>query len=259
VGAEVVLAVRGEDGRPPGGEYPAVKVLSGPGETVFELRERAIAEASGDIVAVTEDHCRAAPDWCQRIIDAHADFPEADVIGGAVANGACDASGWASFLISNGPFLPPLATRERPIVTGHANVSFKRRALWGWGAGGLDDGRYRVQLRERGGHLMTDGRIRVLHVQWFPLVDACVYQFHGGRALAGSQRRHLSAWHWWLLPVRAAVNTPRLAIRAALRDRAIWSSMLRCQPWLALLLTCYYSGELVGHVFGPGRSRYHLR
>jgi hypothetical protein len=140
LGAEVVLALRGEDGRPPSGKYPTAKVISGPGETVFALRERAIAAASGDIVAVTEDHCQVAPAWCQRIVDAHAEFPEADIIGGAVANGACDASGWASFLISNGPFLPPLETGERPIVTGHANVSFKRRALWGWGAGGLDDG-----------------------------------------------------------------------------------------------------------------------
>lgn len=87
LGAEVVLAIRSEDARPPVGAYPAVKVITGPGETVFELRERAIAASSGDIVAVTEDHCRVAPDWCRRIIDAHAEFPNADVIGGAVANG----------------------------------------------------------------------------------------------------------------------------------------------------------------------------
>jgi len=145
-------------------------------------------------------------------------------------------------------------------------VSFKRRALWGWGAGGLDDGRNRVQLREGGGHLVTDGRISVVHVQWFPPLEMCVYLFHGGRALAGSQRQHLSAWQWWrrlgkvlLLPVRVVVNTPRIAIRAARRDSTLWFPMLRCQPWLALLLTFYFSGELVGHLFGPGRSPYHLR
>jgi hypothetical protein len=62
-----------------------------------------------------------------------------------------------------------------------------------------------------------------------------------------------------LLPIRVAVNTPRLAIRACLRDSALSLPMLRCQPWLALLLTFYFSGELVGHFFGPGRSPHHLR
>lgn len=266
IGAEIVLAVRDEAGRPPRDAYPAVQVVAGPGESVFELRMRAIAESSGEIVAVTEDHCLVAPDWCRRVLDAHAEFPEADVIGGAVANGACSPSDWASFLISNGAFLPPLETRERPIVTGHANVSFKRRALWGWGAGGLDDGRYRTELRGCGGQLLTDGRIEVSHVQSMPPLAMCIYQFHGGRALAGTQRAHLSGWRSWrrlgkvlLLPVRVVLNTPRLAIRAAMHDPTLWKPMLRCQPWLALILTFYFSGELVGHLAGPGKSPNQLR
>jgi hypothetical protein len=266
IDAEVVLAIRGEDGRPPADAYPNLKVVVGPGATVFDLRMRAIAEASGEIVTVTEDHCQVAPDWCERVLAAHAEFPDADVIGGAVANGARDSSGWAGFLISNGPFLPPLETRERAIVTGHANVSFKRRALWGWGAGGLEDGWYREELRERGGHLITDGRIEVLHVQWFPPLAMCIYQFHGGRAIAGCQRDKLSRAQWMqrlikvlLLPGRVVVNTPRVAFRAAIRNSELKKPMLRCQPWLALLHIFYYTGELIGHVCGPGKSPYRLR
>lgn len=266
VSAEVVLAIGRDDARPPIEAYPLLKVIERPGETIFELRKHAVAQAAGEIVAVTEDHCVVAPDWCARIIAAHAEFPEADVIGGAVTNGACNSVGWAGFLISNEPFLPPLETREREIVTGQANMSFKRRALWGWGVGGLDDGRYRTQLHEQGGHLYIDGRIVVSHVQSFPLLDMCVLHFHGGRALAGSQRPHLSLRRWWarlgkvlLLPVRVAVNTPRLAIRAGLRDATLWKPALRCQPWLALVLIFYFSGELVGHLFGSGRSPHRLR
>lgn len=264
LGAEVVLAVNGASGRPPAGRYPDLTIVEAPGASVFELRARAVAASHGDVVAMTEDHCRVAPDWCERVIASHAARPEADVIDGAVRNGADDPVGWAAFLISNGPFLPPLATRERAIVTGHANVTFKRRALEG--AGDIDDGRCRVALRGAGGRLFTDGAIEVLHVQTFPLPAMCAYIFHGGRTLAGSQRALLSPGQWvrrlakvLLLPVRVAVNTPRLPWRAARRSRAYWTAAARCPGALALLLAFYYSGELTGHLFGPGDSPLRLR
>ena len=266
VRAEVLLAIKREDGRPPLATYPNLKIVEGFGETIFELRMRAIAKSSGEIVSVTEDHCRVAPDWCQRVIDAHEQFPEADVIGGAVANGACDAVGWAGFLISNGAFLPPLETREQSIVTAQANVSFKRRALWGWGAGGLDDGHYRAELRKCGGHLFIDGRVQVSHVQWLAPLAMCVCQFHGGRSIASRQRAHLSRWQWLrrlikvsLLPVRIIVNTPRLSVRAGLRDSVYLKPAVGCQLWLLVVHAFYYLGELTGHLFGPGSSPYRLR
>lgn len=266
LGAELILGVREASGAPPADAYPFLETFEVPGASVFELRESGIARSSGAIVALTEDHCVVSQDWCRRVLEAHERFPDADVIGGAVANGACDPIGWASFMISNGPFLPPLQTRERAIVTGHANVSFKRRALRGWGAGGLDDGRFRRELLRCGGQLVTDGRIEVLHDQWFPPISMCIYQFHGGRALAGSQRAHLTGWPWLrrlikvlLLPVRVAVNAPRLALGAGLKNSAYWTPMLRCQPWMGALLSCVYLGELIGHLTGPGRSPQQLR
>jgi hypothetical protein len=266
IGAEVLLAIGREDARPPADAYPELKVIERPGETIFELRRHAVTQAAGAIVAVTEDHCLVAPDWCERILTGHAELPAADVIGGAVTNGACNSIGWAGFLIANGPFLPPLETRERKVITGQANMSFKRRALWGWGIGGLDDGRYRAQLRRRGGHLYTDGRILVSHAQSCSPLAMCVLHFHGGRALAGDQRTHLPRWRWWLrlgkvslLPLRVAVNTPRLAIAAGRRDGALWKPALRCQPWLAVVLTAYLMGEAIGHLFGPGASPNRLR
>jgi len=264
--AEVVLAVRGPAGRPPVNEYPRVRVVEVTGASVFELRERAIAAASGEVVAITEDHCMVADDWCQRVIEAHAERPEADIIGGAVHNGSPEPLAWAAFLISNGAALHPLTSGERPIVTGHANVSFKRRALWGWGAGGLEDGRYRVALRERGGRLFVDGRIQVRHVQYFPLLDMMVYLFHGGRALAGTQRRHLSRSQWVrrlakvvLLPLRVLVNAVRIPYRAAMHRVDYRGAAVRCAPWLLVILPSYYAGELIGHVAGPARSPWQLR
>ncbi len=232
---------------------------------MFDLRERAIAASTGDVVAVTEDHCVVAEDWCQRTLAAHAEWPEADIIGGAVRNGAPEPVAWAAFLISNGAFLHPVGSGERPIVTGHANVSFKRRALWGWGAGGLEDGRYREALRSRGGRLFVDGRIRVLHIQSFPPLAMGVYLFHGGRALAGTQRRHLSGWQWvrrsvkvLLLPIRVLVNTFRIPFRAARHGPEYRSAAVLCAPWLLMVLPFYYTGELIGHFVGPGASPYRL-
>jgi hypothetical protein len=64
VGGEIVV-VDGS-GRPaPGPEVvgPDVRWISRPGESVFQLRSAGYDPCRGEIVAVTEDHCRPAAAW----------------------------------------------------------------------------------------------------------------------------------------------------------------------------------------------------
>src|SRR5436190_8433563 len=51
-----------------------------PGLGIFELRSRALQLARGRIIAYTEDHCVAAPDWLAAMLSAHALKPEALII-----------------------------------------------------------------------------------------------------------------------------------------------------------------------------------
>jgi hypothetical protein len=46
---------------------PDVRWISRPGESVFQLRSAGYDACRGEIVAVTEDHCRPAADWIERI------------------------------------------------------------------------------------------------------------------------------------------------------------------------------------------------
>src|ERR1700730_4506136 len=48
--------------------YPAVRLLLAPANTsIPALRSLALKQASGAVVAVTEDHCVPCPDWVARI------------------------------------------------------------------------------------------------------------------------------------------------------------------------------------------------
>lgn len=263
IGAEIIIADGNGRGAASPPQYPTVHWITMPGASVFQLRARAIAASRGEIIAVTEDHCRVASDWCQRILAAHQEYPQADMIGGAVENGADRRYiDWTNFLIANDRFLPPLPRGEQSLITGQANVTYKRRALpTPYPSEGMDEGSFRQALRARGGKLCNDDRIRVWHVQSLGIWGSCMIHFHDGRTLAGSKRAQLSTELWvarlvkmLLLPVRVLVNTPRIALRTAWRKPVYRQPALGSLPWLAVVLCFHYAGELVGHLAGPGNS-----
>src|SRR5688500_212102 len=168
-----VIAVDGS-GRPtPDDEQLAVlggaaSWLARPGESVFQLRQAAYAAARGEIVAVTEDHCHVAPDWIERILEAHRRHPEAGAIGGAVLNGTDrKLVDWAAFFLTQGPHMPPLPNGVADRISGPANVSYKRRVLDRLGG---DEQQGVIDFLElpralAGEALVADDSIRVLHHQ----------------------------------------------------------------------------------------------
>src|SRR6266404_2239693 len=114
--AEVIVADASGQGLPGDHDlYPEVTWLKAPGFSVFRLRALGITSARGEVVALTEDHCRVRPDWCERTLAAHKKHPMASAIGGAVENGATKhLIDWAGYFIVNGPFMLPL--RRMPLA-----------------------------------------------------------------------------------------------------------------------------------------------
>jgi hypothetical protein len=111
-GAEVIVVDGDGQGWPGEAEarYPGVTAMSMPGASVLQMRAQAMIRARGAVVAVTEDHCRVAPDWCARLLASHMEHQEAAVIGGGVENGSdTRVVHWASFFIVNWPAMTPLA------------------------------------------------------------------------------------------------------------------------------------------------------
>src|SRR5439155_11513243 len=87
-GGEIVVMDGSANPPPSTGEAGAVvRWVKRPGSSVFQLRHAGYHEARGEIVAVTEDHCRATPDWTQAILRAHAEHPDAIAVGGCSENG----------------------------------------------------------------------------------------------------------------------------------------------------------------------------
>lgn len=62
------------------GTHPTARVLSAPGTTISQGRNRAIAEASASVIAVTDAGVRLQPDWLERLVAGFGDG--VDVVGG---------------------------------------------------------------------------------------------------------------------------------------------------------------------------------
>ena len=266
VGAEILVGDGSGASLPPDAErrYPAVRLLQRPGATVFELRARALEASRGEVVAITEDHCRVAPDWCRRILEAHERWPEAAVIGGVVENGADRTLlDWASFLLVNGSVVPPVRRGTRPPVALQANVSYKRRVLPGrLPEGGQLEWMFHRDLRRRGETLLCDGRVRCVHVQSLGIAGTCRIHFDDGRTLAWFRVREIGLLERIARLVATPAMPPALLLRALLPHLGHpgrCARFLVALPWLAVLVCCRTAGAAAGFVAGPGNSPRRIR
>jgi hypothetical protein len=261
VGGEMI--VMDGSGRPPPAPAdigPDVTWISRPGESVFQLRAAGYGVCRGEIVAVTEDHCAPAPDWCDRILAAHAAHPEAMAIGGAVENGTTrHVIDWATFIVTQGPFITPLVNGPAERIVGPASVAYKRSVLErrpdhaAHGAMELFD---TAAMRRPGEVLLNDDSIRVAHHQSMGIRRTAAIQFHNGRTIAGFRRQTMAKGDWLRLvgsPVLPLYRTAR-SVGGAWGKRLPRPLIAATLPGIAILHYSQMAGELVGYLFGPGSS-----
>jgi hypothetical protein len=266
-GGEVIVADGSCKPAPTGPELSAlggsVTWLSQPGDSVFQLRLAAYRAARGAIVAVTEDHCHVADDWIASILSAHAEHPDAAAVGGAVLNGTDrKVIDWAAFLLTQGPYMPPLQNGVAERISGPANVSYKRHVLER--IGGSDEQGV-IDFLElpralAGEPVVADDRVRVLHHQSQGLLGTSLAEFDNGRSIAGYRRRQMTRADWVriagasVLPLYRAVRALR-----TVRGKPVPAQMLlKSIPAHVWLQYCAMAGEVAGYVGGPGRSPHRL-
>ena len=265
VGGEVLIM--DSSGLPaPSGLAPHVSWVPRPtDESVFKLRAAGYQLARGEIVAVTEDHCRATPDWCRRILERHAEHPEAAAIGGAVDNGTPDHPiDWAAFIVTQFPYAAPLPNGPVKRTTSATNLSFKRRAVdripkhAEFGAMEIFD---TGAILSDGDVLFQDDSIVVLHDQSMGFGGTSATEFHNGRLLGGFRRGIMDGRDW--LRIGAAGIMPfyrsARAVRVALGKRLPRQAVVSAIPYVVWLELCTSAGELVGYASGPGDSPSRLR
>lgn len=268
IGAEVVIA----DGSglplpPPEAVGPAVRWLSHPAEkSVFMLYLIGLRQARGEIIATTEDHSTPRAGWCAGILRAHAEHPEAAAIGGAIENGSRESLlDWASYFITQGPHMMPLGSRQVPMTTNEANVSFKRWAVESFTDSGGQGFMAILELRrlaDGGGILRVDDRLVVDHHQTIGFAETTTIHYHNGRSISGFRRSRGMAPEDWLRMVTALLLP---YVRVARIVRQLWpKGRLRRQLVASIPLMLWLDlgqglGHLVGYVLGPGDSPNHLR
>jgi hypothetical protein len=246
-------------GAVPDGRYPAYVVRlvrDGPAD-VFALRARGIAAATGDVVAIVEDHAPVLPGWTAATLAGHAAHPDGAMGVGSMRNGtATTVLDRAAYAITLGPFDDPVQPVARERLPVPANISYKRSWLptaapaIGW----LE---YEApSLAFEAGLLFTIPDARCLHVQHFDGIGGITIQFVSGRSYGGSllglgrreKARHLASRPRFASIVyrtsgRALGPAPGVAERLG----------------LLLMIGANVLGQAVGLATGPGRARAALR
>ncbi|HEY7131044.1 MAG TPA: hypothetical protein VH440_02275 [Candidatus Limnocylindrales bacterium] len=264
VGGELVVA--DASGRPAPDLGATVRWLSCPTSmSVFQLRSEAYAAARGELVAQTEDHCRVTPGWARRILELHEQWPNAAAIGGAVEQGdGREPIDWAAFVVTQLPYIAPLANGPVDRTTGATNLSLTRRGVARLpshpdiGTIELFDS---AALRDGGDILVQDDSFVVLHDQSLGVAGTSVIEFHNGRTIGGFRRRAMDRRDWGRVALAGVLPFYRSAraIRAARHKRVPGDALRQAIPWIVWLQLCTSAGELVGYALGPGDSPQRLR
>jgi glycosyltransferase involved in cell wall biosynthesis len=234
-------------------EYPDVRFVQvSPAATIPQLRGLGLAQAEGDIVALTEDHCVAAPDWISQLAAAPG---ASDVVGGAMGNARRDrALDWAAYFSEYGFFAGGQAGAAQPTLTG-ANVAYRRRvidAVVSLARRGEWENVVHSQLAAGGSSLTFLTTAAVYQNDTYRFRDFCRNRYQHGRDYArrrlvdeGGSRRWLYLAGSGALPF---LLTARVAGAVARTDRL---AFVRALPITFAFLTAWAVGEAVGYLLGP--------
>jgi hypothetical protein len=256
VDAEIIVV----DGRPAAREHvdDGVVWLAAPGASVFEQRAVGLARCTGDVVAVTEDHCWVRPGWSRGILAAHAANPDVAVVVGAIENHATEfAIDRAIFMMAAAPFVAPFPPElgDRPPMS--ANLSAKRRAL---GTGRPAEGWLELIFARDAflaGDCIADEAIRVVHDKSLVDVGAIGAVYHNARSYSGLVVGTLSpirrirrlARAILVMPIALTLQTLRRA-----RSKPSLRADVRGLATVPIIVLVQVAGEIAGLVRGAGAS-----
>ena len=240
--------------------YPEVKWIKWSGGSVFFLRERAMTQANGAVVAVTEDHCTVTPGWCERILKTHRDHPEAAAIGGVVENGATTRLiDWSNFLIVFGPFTAPIENGKQRAISLQANISDKRRVVpREMSQLGMMEFLFNRKLHEQGEILIADDLLIVSHNQTWGFGGTFAAHFHNGQSIAGVRLQGV-LWIERLVRLGGSAILPvyllYVTIWSVIRKRRLLKQAVPSLPQTAVVVTCHATGGLSAISLGLATAR----
>ncbi len=217
------------------------------------LRTIGLGAATGDVVALTEDHAHVAKTWCEEMAAALERYPAAAAVGGAVECDSRRTLNWAVWFCDFGRYQNPLPESAAHFVS-DSNVAYRRRALHDVAAAWQDDYHETAvheALVRAGFELRTTPRVVVWQARealgWR---EALRERFVWARSFAGSRARLIGGRrliYALLSPVLPALMTWRLI--ALTRQRGLHTGRLwKALPHIVALQSVWAAGEAVGYL-----------
>ncbi len=239
--------------------FPRVKLikLSAPCG-IPEMRAVGMAQARGEFLAITEDHCIVPQNWLAEIIKAHESGYQ--VVGGAVENGSpARLIDWAVFLCEYSAFMPPIADGETEFITGN-NTSYQRSLIEQTDESLKKDyWEYFLQgeLKALGIKFLSAPSLVISHKKEFGFFYFLSQRFHYSRSFAAMRKSKLSVAKQiiYLLytPILPFHLTWRIAQNVQQKKRN-YKEFFLSLPLLLIFMCSYAVGEFVGQLFGAGNS-----
>jgi glycosyltransferase involved in cell wall biosynthesis len=261
-GAEVIVVDRcgGETWSRLQRDYPFVTALKADLDhraSVPELRQAGARRASGEIIAVIEEHCVAPPHWLQTI---RSSFQDGDVaIGGPML--PCEygrVRDWCVYFCEYHNYMPPWPDGERYSLGG-ANIAYRRDALLRHDDL-LAQGYWEVVLHPK---LYQDGRFHSVPEMGAYHTGPFDYRYYLGqryllsRAWAGAQRERISIGKRLVYLVAAPalpfVFLTRIAQRV-FKSGFHLGRFVQAVPLLVPVMVVYVWGEWLGYLRGTGNA-----
>ena len=220
--------------------------------TVPELRTRGIERASGDVIALLEDHCTVDEAWAAQMRKAHK--LSYSVIGGSVENvrGASPLN-WAVYFYDYGPYMLPDVPRVAKSLTG-CNISYKTRVLHEVRdryRNGFHETFINQELQRRGYELYLLPSAMAYHNKKYRLKSSIGESYHHGR-LFGALRVSDASFNERAYRVATSLFLPvllpsRIVLRTFRKKNHV-KELVIAFPYLLLLIGAWSYGEFCGYV-----------
>jgi GT2 family glycosyltransferase len=259
LGAELILArAAREPTAALAGIATGCRIVPAPADAdVPRLRGAGLAQARGEWVALTEDHCIADPGWLDALVMAG--DPEIQVLGGTMGNAKRDrATDCGAFFSEYGFFganRSHTAAGAPPLVTG-ANVAYHRSVVAevaAWARDGEWENVIHDRLHASGRRFRLVPAARIRQNLSYRLAPFCRDRFEHGRDYAAMRARGLPLWRRAALVAATPVLPALLAARVArLVDPRERPEFRRALPATLMFLAAWSIGEAVGYASGSG-------
>ena len=247
--------VRAEVGR----RFPDAKILPVPHDTTIpRMREIAFAAATGDAVAVIEDHVIVPPGWARALLEARRETGA--VVGGSIDNAArSSVVDWAAFLCEYSHCITPLPAGPTSALPGN-NVIYDRALLERYRdtiAAGKWENYLHDAMHRDGVPMILRPEIGVGHKKHYTVGEYLSQRFLYARSYAGERVKGMPLAKRLSYGAAAFALPPLLMYRTVSRvlaKRRYRMQLILSIPLLVLFIASWTAGEIVGYWTGPADS-----